>query len=149
MAITGSGGSAGAFADAAHTRAADTRSRRTEIQARRGETQTGGRTIFLPPKPSSRILAKTLSSAGRPLIGVHLRPPELHKSTSSNTDTGTRKRYKGRHAGGLTKFSSRLGIVCCIWRSGSVTREAIAEPGWKAPRFGYSVNLDAFQRWAF
>src|SRR5258707_9879502 len=72
MAITDSGGSAGAFADAAHTRAADTRSRRTEIQARRGETQTGGRTIFLPPKPSSRILAKTLSSAGRPLLACIL-----------------------------------------------------------------------------
>src|SRR5258708_17456547 len=106
MAITDSGGSAGVFADAAHTRAADTRSRRTEIQARRGETQTGGRTIFLPPKPSSRILAKTLSSPGRPLIGVHLRPPELHKSTNCNKDKGTPKRYKGRHPGGLTQFIS-------------------------------------------
>src|SRR5258708_35016409 len=102
MAITDSGGSAGAFADAAHTRAADTRSRRTEIQARRGGTQTGGRALFLPPKPSSRILAKTLSSAGRALICEHLIAAELskltHLKTAASNPTPYRIRDRGRQS---------------------------------------------------
>src|ERR1700674_1710058 len=49
MATMDSGGSAGAFDGPAHAGIADTRTRRTELQARWEESQTGGRTIFLPP----------------------------------------------------------------------------------------------------
>src|SRR6266849_10552704 len=49
MATTGSRGPAGAFGGPAHANTADTRTRRMEIQARWGASQTGGRTIFLPP----------------------------------------------------------------------------------------------------
>src|SRR6202011_1895008 len=112
-----SGGSAGAFAGPAHAMSADTRSKRTEMQARWGETRTGGRAIFLPPAKQQNF-SENIAFRRASSIGVHLRLPELRKSTNSNTDRGARKRCKGRHAGGLTQnvrtISSTLGIVCCI-----------------------------------
>src|SRR5216683_1150087 len=101
MATTDSGGSAGAFAGPAHPSTADTRTRRTKIQRRWGETQTG-RTIFLPPMGKQQNSSEKIEFRRAPSIAVHLRLPELHKSTS-----GIRTCDRGRHTGGLQSLGSK------------------------------------------
>lgn len=83
MAIMDSGGFTGVFPGPAQASAADTNTRRTEMQMRLRKIQIGRRTVFRPPKVKKpQILGKNIGSAGRPYIAVHLRLRELPKSTS-------------------------------------------------------------------
>src|ERR1700732_3710453 len=75
MATTDSEGPAGTFAGPAQATAVDTRTKTKKMQRCWGETQTGARTITLPPMGKQQTLAKRLSSAGHPvlrcIVGCH------------------------------------------------------------------------------